>query len=115
MLRLLPSLMATFALIAALPCCASNDNPLLTDVATQYAEAYCVTLEECMGADEFKKAYPGGQKDCATRTFSIHGTNEKSICTQEQWDTCTKELEESTCVESDAGVRPKIPDSCQGC
>jgi len=102
--------------IAAVACaCSSNDNPQLTDVAKQYGAAYCVKLEECMGSADFEAAYPGGQDDCAAQTFSIHGTNERSICTQEKWDECTEDLEDSTCVESDAGVRPKVPDSCEGC
>jgi len=116
MLRFRSSLMAFLTFAAVLPCCSSNDNPLLTDVATQYGEAYCVKLEDCMGTEDFELAYPGGQEDCAARTFSIHGTSEKSTCTQEEWDKCTKDLEEGTCTTSDAGaVRPTIPDSCQGC
>ena len=115
MLRLRSTLLASVAFAAVLPCCSSNENPQLTDVASQYGESYCIKLEECMGTTDFELAYPGGQEDCAARTFSIHGTSEKSICTQEEWDECTKDLEDSTCVESDAGVRPKIPDSCQGC
>lgn len=116
MLRFRSSLMALVALATVLPCCSDNDNPLLTDVATQYGEAYCLKLEDCMGTEDFEKAYPGGQDDCQARTFSIHGTNEKSTCPQEQWDECTQDLEDGSCVESDAGdVRPEVPDSCQGC
>lgn len=116
MLRLSSLPLPVLAVLAALPACSSNDNPLLTEVAEQYGESYCLKLEECMGTEDFELAYPGGQDDCQARTFSIHGTNEKSTCTQEEWDKCTKDLEESTCVESDAGAsRPKVPDSCQGC
>jgi hypothetical protein len=104
------------ASLALLFGCSSNDNPLLTDVAKQYGKSYCSKLEVCMGSDDFKLAYPGGQDDCALRTFRIHGTDERSLCTQEDWDECTGDLEKTTCVESDAGVsRPKIPDTCQGC
>jgi len=97
-------------------CSGGSDNPALTDVARQYSEAYCVKLEVCMTPTAFATVYPGGQEDCAERTLTISGTSEKSICTQEQWDTCTKDLKESTCVIGPSGEsRPKIPDSCQGC
>ena len=102
--------------IAWLAGCSSNDNPLLTDVAKQYGQAYCKKLEVCLGVEQFEQSYPGGQDDCVMRTFRIHGTDERSLCTQEQWDRCTKDLEITSCHASDAGVsRPKIPDSCQGC
>jgi hypothetical protein len=108
--------LVTFLLLPILPGCSGDDDkPLLTDIAAQYGASYCVKLEQCMGTSDFDQAYPGGQEDCALRTFRIHGTDERSLCTQEQWDTCTEDLEKSTCVETDGISRPKIPDSCQGC
>ena len=97
-------------------CSGGSDNPDLRDVARQYSESYCIKLEECLTHETFISAYPGGQEDCASRTMTISGTNEKSICPQEQWDKCMSDLEDSTCLISDAGEsRPKIPDSCKGC
>jgi len=89
----------------------------LEDVAQQYAKAYCVKVEECMGEDAFAATYPGGQTECAAGSLKIHGTNEKSICSQEEWDKCTSDLKKTTCVMGDAGdlSRPKIPKSCQDC
>lgn len=105
-----------FAAFALLPACSSNDNPRLEDIAKQYGASYCVKLEECVGPDEFIASYPGGQEECATKAFRIHGTDERSLCSQEEWDDCFDKLEDSTCVTDDAGTsRPKIPDTCQGC
>ncbi len=113
-----PSL-AVVAIAAVAPSCSGNsDNPNLTDVATQYSEAYCVKLQVCMdeaSPGSFAKVYPGGQEDCAQRTLSISGTSEKSICTQQQWDACTADLKKTECVGAATARRPKIPDSCQGC
>ena len=113
------SYLAWVALAAVTASCSGgSDNPNLTDVARQYSTAYCTALKVCMDeqkAGTFATVYPGGQDDCAERTLSLSGTSEKSICTQEQWDTCTTDLEKAECVGSTEARRPKIPDSCQGC
>lgn len=109
--------MFALALGAVLAGCGGSDNPSLEDVAKQYAKSYCVKVEQCMGAEAFDATYPGGQPECAAGSLKIRGTNEQSICTQEEWDKCSADLEKTTCVVGDAGdlSRPKIPKSCLDC
>ena len=102
-------------LFAPLACGSTDDNPLLTEVAVQYGTSYCKKLEECVGKTAFQQSYPEGQEDCTQRTFRIHGTDERSICSQEQWDRCTEDLENSSCRMTDGVARPEIPESCQDC
>ncbi len=117
MSRIQWSLLASLALFQATAACGSNDNPKLEDIAKQYGAAYCKKLETCMGANAFNQSYSGGQEECASRVFRIHGTDERSLCSQEKWDICTTDLEENAdCVEDETGnKRPEIPASCQGC
>jgi len=112
-MKILRPCIAIALLLAPLGCGGDDSNPPLADVAKQYGASYCKKLAECMGNDAFELAYPGGRQDCATRSYRIYGTTERSICSQEWWDTCSKDLEASTCILSSTDLpRPKIPDTC---
>ena len=110
---------AAIVTLLALVGCVNEDNPLLEDVAKQYGISYCMKLSQCMGEKSFDEVYPDGYEECASRTYKIYGTDERSVCSQEQWDECSKDMEsggKDTCIKTDAGVlRPKIPESCHGC
>ncbi|MBI5538373.1 MAG: hypothetical protein HY898_36960 [Deltaproteobacteria bacterium] len=110
--------------------CGGNGNPNFNTVSHQFYKSYCVRLHSCLvenlgqaaGDASYTKAYPAGDTDCIDQNFKEFSSLDSlsSTCTQEQWDTCTKDVETTTCVPStlvDAAPvwGPKIPDSCRGC
>lgn len=93
----------------------SDDHPTVTEAAGAFGQAYCGALKTCVGATEFDNAYPGGVAACGKQIYRIEESDDKSVCSEKEWDACVKDFQTTTCVPFDGGVAPLIPDSCRGC
>jgi hypothetical protein len=107
--------------------CGGNGGPSFEVVSHQFYKSYCARIHQCLkqiqgndlGEASFTKADPLGETDCVDQNYKEFSAlnSLEATCTQERWDTCSKDLETATCVQSTTtpAIGLKIPDSCKGC